>query len=124
MLNKMHGYGFCVGLQQYTFNTSNWWCLFNTFVSEDYFFLLCRHLLGCALPQITLTHGLKMKRHFCAVCAVYNYAYLSLLLAELYLSSPGFLRASQPLCSSVDQQTPHFSFLPPLLPPCFQATNT
>lgn len=55
---------------------------------------------GCALSQMTLTDELKMI-HLFSKCTVYNYASVSLLLAVLYLSSPGFLRASQPLHSTV-----------------------
>lgn len=55
---------------------------------------------GCALSQMMLTDGLKMK-HLFPKCTVYNNACVSLLLAVLYLSSPGFLRASQPLRSTV-----------------------
>lgn len=116
-INKMHGCGFVwqsacsdvVGIQQYTFNTLQMGGAFST---HSRVFLHCAQWSGCALPQTTLAHELKMK-HLFSKCTVYNYASVSLLLAMLYLSSPGFLWASQPLRSTCE--TPCCLLAPPLL---------
>lgn len=72
-----------------------------------------------APSQMALSDGLKMK-HLFPKCTVYNDASVSLLTAVLYLSSPGFLRASQPLRSSPALRPAGF---PPPPPPPLSSSS-
>lgn len=77
-----------------------------------------------ARSQMTLTDVLTMKHLFFSKCTVYNYASVSLLLAVLYLSSPGFLRAFQLQRSTVASAALNpADFPPPPAPPLLPASE-